>query len=358
VAQDDMRPRQNRRPSMRDVAARAGVSVGTVSYALNRPSRVGAETLVRVRAAIEELEFVPNSAARSMKSGGGTGLGIVVGDIRHSFSVEVARGAQLAATEAGTTLLIANGNDDLSEQSRYVDLFDQARMEGVIIESTYNSKGDIDKLHEHHRRVVLVNHRSIFTDTCMVLMDNEGSGYTAAKHLMELGARRLAFVTRVPGLQPLEDRLLGIQRAVAEDQGATLVVVETQEIFESDGREAAAGIIELPQSDRPDGVIVGTALMAKGLVAELLEQAGIRVPEDLRLVCTEVNLQAAGGHVPFTTVAEPAFEMGFEAVTLAMRELSDDEETHVHRTITLNGVLQVAESTVGATESDALSTPR
>jgi len=330
---------EHRRPSMHDVAALAGVSIGTVSYTLNRPERVSEATRARVLASIEELGFVPNSAARSMKAGGTTGLGIVVGDIRHTFSIELARGAQAAATEAGTTLLIANGNTDMVEQSRYVELFDQARMEGIILVPTYDAQRDIDQLRAHRRRVVIVNYRSTPADLCSVLMDNVDAGEQATRYLLERGCRRIGFLTRTAGLQPLDDRLIGIRRAV-DAAGAELTLLEENHIYEEDGYLAAARLLSEDPAIRPDGIVVGTALMAQGLVLGL-RAGGVRVPDDIRVISTEENVQAADIQLP--TMKEPAFEMGAEAARMTIAE-SREGSRHLHRVTILRAELVRADA--------------
>lgn len=330
---------------MREVALRAGVSTATVSYTLTTPSRVSERTRRKVLAAIDELGFVVNSAARSMRTGTTTGMGIVVGDISHSFSVGMVRGAQAGAREAGTTMLIANADRDDREQARYVDLFDQARMQGLILAPLDESPADISRLRGHGTPVVVVNRRSAEHDHCTVLMDNVEVGYRAARHLISLGCRRLAFLTGYPRAQPLEDRRTGIDRAIEEHPEVRLEVFARERVDPEDGRALAHRLLAQHPSDRPDGIIAATEMVALGVVEELLAH-GVRVPEDVKLISTEENASARESPVRISRLREPAFEMGRQAALLLAEELAHGVE-HEHRTVLLRATLLAAESTLG-----------
>src|SRR5262249_11528112 len=151
-----------------------------------------------------------------------------------------------------------------------VELFDESRMDGIIIVPTYDAHEDIEHLREHRRRVVIVNYHSASAEACTVLMDNVDAGLQAAAYLIDHGARRLAFLTRRPGLQPLDDRAEGIE-SVADAAGLPLELLRTEGIAEDDGRAVASELLERPEAARPDGIVAGTALMARGLVLGLRE---------------------------------------------------------------------------------------
>lgn len=336
-----------RRPSMRDVAEEAGVSVATVSYSFNSPDRVSKATRKKVFRAVETLGFVVNSAARSMKTGAGSGVGIVVGDIAQTFSIDLVRGAQTGARERGFSLLIGNGDTDTREQSRYVDQFDQARLEGIILAPMKDSRSDIDKLRKHGARVVVVNYHSTPTYHCTVLMDNVDVGYRAAQHLFDLGSRKIAFASGASTAQPIIERQGGIRKAVAEQDGATLLEFTQEGVNVEDGEAIAQQILQLPQSDQPDGIIAATGFMARGLVDKLTAE-GIAIPNEIRLISTEENLRAWDGPIQISRMREPAFEMGRQAALLLAEEITDGD-THAHRTIILAAELIATESTLGLT---------
>lgn len=116
---------------VRDVAASAGVSVGTVSNVLNSPGKVSAGTVKRVQAAITKLGFVRNDAARQLRAG--RSIGLVVLDVANPFFSDAARGAEERAAEQGLAVLLGNSDENIDRESAYLDLFEEQRVLGVLI---------------------------------------------------------------------------------------------------------------------------------------------------------------------------------------------------------------------------------
>src|SRR5262245_19896619 len=119
--------------SIREVAERAGVSVGTVSNVLNRPDVVAPATRDRVRAAIAELGFVRNESARHLRAGRSRTVGLVVLDVSNPFFTDVARGVEDAASDAGLAVILCNSDESPSKERRYLSLLQEQRVQGVLI---------------------------------------------------------------------------------------------------------------------------------------------------------------------------------------------------------------------------------
>ena len=132
--------------SVRDVAAAASVSVGTVSNVLNRPDKVAPATVERVHAAIEELGFVRNDAARQLRAGRSRSIGLVVLDVRNPFFTDVARGAEDRAAEDGMTILLGNSDENTDREGSYLDLFEEQRVHGVLISPLADDLPRLDRL--------------------------------------------------------------------------------------------------------------------------------------------------------------------------------------------------------------------
>jgi hypothetical protein len=126
--------------SIRDVAERAGVSVGTVSNVLNNPARVSPASVERVLAVIEELGYVRNDAARQLRAGRSTTIGLVVLDVRNPFFTDVARGAEDEAARHALSVILGNSDEDTAREAAYLDLFEEQRVHGVLI-SPYGEIG-------------------------------------------------------------------------------------------------------------------------------------------------------------------------------------------------------------------------
>jgi LacI family transcriptional regulator len=334
-------------PNMHHVAELAGVSVATVSNVLNHPEKVASSTRTKVERAIEQLGFTLNQTARALRSGEARTIGLVVIDLTNSLFVDVARGAQQQAQSQSFTLQLASANNDLAVQDAHLSFFDSARVSGVILAPMQESDEQIARVRRHGRPVVVVNFDSKLTDTCRVLIDNERAGYIAAKHLIDLGRTRIAFVAAHDDYQPVHDRRRGVRAAVEEAGGAvTLVELDTVDLDPPGGADAGRRLAAMPEDERPDAVLAVTDLLAMAIINELTN-AGIRVPEDVAVMGCDHNSAAWGGAIPLTSVAMQGEEMGRAAVDLLLGELRDEHGEHVHRRVLLQPHLVVRESTIG-----------
>ncbi|MFC7406536.1 LacI family DNA-binding transcriptional regulator [Georgenia alba] len=338
-----------RRPSLADVAARAGVSIGTVSHVLNHPERVRAATRLRVREAIAELGFVRNANAHSLAGGGARTIGLVIPDIGNSLFVDIARAAQERALENRTSLLVADSNNDDALQDRHLEFFASARVSGILLAPMRDPGIAVRRVRRLGIPVVLLNYAWDDDEHCSVVIDNRRAGELAARHLLELGRRRLAFVGGHDELQPVRDRREGVRSVVAASRGlATLVEIPTEDLVATGGVHAAAALLGLP--DLPDGVIAVTDLLAMGLLQTLV-QHGVAVPDDLALMGSDDNASAWGGSVPMTSVQMHGRALGAAATALLTEEMTDAD--HEHRRVEVAPTLAVRESTAGRAPADA-----
>ena len=180
-------------PSMKDVAARAGVSLGTVSNVLNRPQLVSERTRRRVETAIDDLGFVRNESARQLRGGTSRSLAFVLFDVSNPFFTDVAQGAQAAADEAGLALYLCNSGEDVGRQAAYLDLLEQQRVEGVLITPIDPTDPRITALAGRGTPVVVVA-RGRGLGYCSVTVDDMLGGDLAVTHLLDTGHRQIAFV--------------------------------------------------------------------------------------------------------------------------------------------------------------------
>jgi LacI family transcriptional regulator, galactose operon repressor len=340
------RPRAERHanPSMQDVADAAGVSLGTVSNVLNHPAKVGPDTTQRVREAIDRLGFVRNDAARSLASGSNSSVGMVLADIENSLFIDMAHGAQDAARAAGLNLLLANAACDMGLQDDYLDLFDESRVTGMLLAPMEDASASIARVRSHGRQIVLLNYAPRPGTCCCVLVDNEHVGYLAARHLIDTGRTRLAYVAAHEDYQPVRDRRRGVRAAVEEAGGAvTLEEIDSGGLTTQDGHETGRKLAGRDAADLPDGLVVVTDELANGIIHELHVEAGIRVPERIAVVGCENNRAAGSAAVLLTAVDMPGRMMGQEAIRLLLDEVTSGKG-HRHATVVLEPELVVRAS--------------
>ncbi len=187
--------------SIKEVAAAAGVSVGTVSNVLNRPEKVAESTVRRVTAAIDELGFVRNDAARQLRAGRSRSIGLVVLDAANPFFADVARGAEDRAGEAGMVVLLGNTDEAPAREDAYLDLFREQRVNGVLITPAGDDIPKLERLRTAGIPVVLVDHDAPGSGLASVAVDDVEGGYLAVAHLLAQGRRRVVFVGGSPSIR-------------------------------------------------------------------------------------------------------------------------------------------------------------
>ncbi|QHC65542.1 substrate-binding domain-containing protein [Rathayibacter sp. VKM Ac-2759] len=306
--------------SIRDVAARAGVSVGTVSNVLNRPEKVGDESVQRVQEAIAELGFVRNDAARQLRAGRSRSVGLVVLDAGNPFFSELARGAQARAAEAGLSVLLASTDSDAAREDSYLDLFEEQRVSGVLISPQGEESARLARLRAHGIPCVLVDRESRDPAFSSVAVDDIAGGRLAVEHLLQLGRRRIAVIGGPESVRQVADRISGARQAVAAVEGATLEEIPTEALSVLAGREAGRAIAERDASARPDAVFCANDLLAVGVLQALVLLGEIRVPEDVALIGYDDIAFATATVVPLSSIRQPSALIGATAVELLLEQ--------------------------------------
>lgn len=332
-----------KRLTILDVAERAGVSVGTVSNALNRPEIVAEKTLASIQAAMDELGFVRNAAARQLTGAKSPAIGLIVLDIDNPFFAEVYRGVEAAANEAGYLVVVCGLSGDPTHERRQLRLLEEQRVAGIL--ATRVGKGNSRIYSQMRKRgmpVVLLDRHSATRNQCSVSVDDVAGGRLAGEHLCGLGHERLALVNGPRDWTQCADRRSGYL-AAAEDAGAQLLAsgdVEVEKMTIGAGEAAARQILDA--ADRPTAIFCANDLLALG-VEHALIAAGFRVPEDFAIVGYDDVAFATMAFVPITSVRQPAFELGQRGAEQLLSEAGD--EGHRHEQVVFEPELVVRAST-------------
>jgi len=299
---------------IRDVAARAGVSIATVSNVINKPGRASQETSARVRAVMAELGYVPNQLARQLRTGVQTSIGMVVLTVANPFFADLAHACEAAAEAAGYDMTIGSSNESTERETRYLELFGRQQVAGVLVAPVLGQTSAMEMLHQRGVPVVLFDDARSDGALPTVFLDGRAGGYLAARHLIEIGCRRLVFVGGPPGL--VEERRIGAMRAAAEHENAVLSHIETLDTTIAAGSAAGRVIDDLDPSERPDGIFAANDLLALGIQQSLLSSRRIDLPRDVAIVGFDDIPFAATAAVPLTSIRQPVEQLAAEAVHL------------------------------------------
>lgn len=320
--------------SITQVAARAEVSVGTVSNVLNRPQRVSANTRDRVLRAIKELGYVRNEAARSLRSGRSRTVGLLVLDVANPFFTDVARGAEAVADENGAVVTLCNSGNSRSRELAHLRHLEEQRVQGVLmtpVEAGAEWLERLELLVSRGTPVVLVDRGTEAREGCSVAVDDVLGGRIAATHLLGQGHARLAFVGGPLSTPQAADRYGGAQESCADVAGVTMRLVETDSMSIEEGRAAGALLAALPPRARPTAVICANDLLALGLLQAVVG-AELRVPQDVAIVGYDDIVYAAAAAVPLSSVRQPRDQLGRTAAQLLFDEINNPEG-HAHQQV-------------------------
>jgi LacI family transcriptional regulator len=330
---------------MKDVAAMAGVSVGTVSNVLNRPHLVSEDTRRRVQAAIAELGFVRNETARQLRAGRSRTIAYVVMDAANPFFNDVARGVEDVARAAGIAVYLCNSNQDADREREYLERLREQRVQGVLITPIDPAGPLLTEMPRGGTPVVLVDSHSTDPSRCSVAVDDELGGELATTHLLETGHERIAFVGGPVSVPQVRDRLRGARRALtsAGRPAEALVTLETSALVVAEGQRAGERLVGMPSATRPTAAFCANDLLALGLL-QAMTRLGRSVPADLAVVGYDDIEFAEAAAVPLTSVRQPRELLGRTAVELLFEEAAG-EPTHLHRHVSFRPELVVRAST-------------
>lgn len=330
--------------SIRDVAERANVSLGTVSNVLNHPEVVAEATRQRVQAVIEELGFVRNGSAHQLRAGHSHNIGLIVLDVANPFFTEVARGAEDAANEAGYLIILCNSDDALEKESRYLHMLEEQRTAGILITPVQNDVRYLQHLHKQGIAVVLLDQPSRARGLCSVAVDDVLGGELATRHLLELGHRKIAFVSGPLSIRQCAERRLGMQRAVTVaglDPKQVIVDIPALTQSSSAGEKCVEQL--LMHEHRPTAAFCANDLLALGVMRGLI-QRGIKIPDEMALIGYDDVDFSSTLSPALTSIHQPKYQLGRMAAELLLQEVFE-AENHKHKQIMYQPELVIRAST-------------
>jgi LacI family repressor for deo operon, udp, cdd, tsx, nupC, and nupG len=330
------------RITIRDVAARAGVSRQTISRVINGSELVSPDTEARVHAAIAELGYQPNAIARSMARGRTQILACISPNLTDHTFASVINGAEAAVRAHGFFLMSSSAPDAETFTSLVDELIGSGHTEGLLVVNPF-----ADERHEHlppDFPTVLVGARPRAGQTNSVALDDVAAGAMATEHLLALGHRRIATVTGPLAEDCSQDRLAGYERALAHHS----LAVDPGLVLEGDwsARAGYQALLQLAEYDElPTALFAQNDQMAVGAL-RAARDLGLAVPDGLSIVGVDDIPLAAHLDPPLTTVWQDFTLIGREAARLLIRAM--EQPTHTPEHVLLAPQLLVRRSTQGA----------
>ena len=330
--------------SIREVARRAGVSVGTVSRVMNRNPTVQRATRDRVEAAIQELDYVPNAIAASLRSRRTHTLGLIVPDVTNPYFAELVRHIERAAAAAGNSLLLGNSDNDPLQERLYIRTLSTRRVDGLIIAPT-----DASALHAETTRVPIVLIDRPVAGHAVVASNHREGAREAVEYLTQLGHRMIACIAGPADIAVARDRHAGWLDVAADllaSAGIDPVSYARFGAFDFlSGEEMARSLLAL--DPRPTAIVTGSDQQAVGAMRAAADME-IPVPRALSIVGFDDIPLAAVVSPRLTTVAQPIRAIS-EAAVSALLRLRDGIALSGHRPLRTR--LEIRESCAPPSDS-------
>lgn len=312
------------KPSLRDVAKQANVSLGTVSNVLNRPSQVSEEMRQKVRKAIDMLGFIPNSGNRSASKEQPI-IGLILPLSNNPFYEELAQGIEDGVAKSGLRVLIGYSREDEAIEMHLLTSMVEAGFKGIIMTPVGARNQVFEKFIEDNVRVGFISQTDDHVEQCSVSIDQVRGGYIGIEYLASLGHKKILWVSGPEHHHQSNQRFVGITQAVREF-GTQLSVMSTPSLDFLSGEHIAPQIIE---AGLPDAIFAGNDALALGIMNYLYKQ-GIRVPEEVSVIGYDNVSYAESALVPLTTVSQTPYQLGFTMGAQMMAEI-ESKEDHVHQ---------------------------
>jgi LacI family transcriptional regulator len=313
--------------TLRDIAQEVGVSVATVSKALNGREHVRRETRELVQQAARRLNFHPNTLAQGLLAGRTGTVGMVTSDLEGRFSIPVMMGAEDAFGSGSTSVFLCDARGDAIREQHHLRALLARRVDGlIVVGDKTDSRPSLGQL---PIPVVYAYAPSDDPNDVSVISDNVDAGHQAAKHLVNCGRRRIAYVSGDVSYAAARDR---VQGAVAELAAAKQALVGGEAYYGAWTEEWGRGATRMLLSRFPDidGVLCGSDQIARG-VGDALREAGRKTPADVSVMSHD-NWEtiATQARPPLSTVDMNLQEVGKVAAQLLFGAIDGDRRPGTH----------------------------
>jgi LacI family transcriptional regulator len=315
----------HRKPSLRDVAKHANVSIGTVSNVLNRPQQVSDEMRQKVRKAIDMLGFIPHAnnrdGAKDQKI-----IGLILPLSNNPFYEELAQGIEDGVAKSGLRVLIGYSREDEAIEMHLLTSMVEAGFKGIIMTPVGARNQVFEKYIDENVRVGFISQTDDHVEQCSVSIDQVRGGYIGVEYLAKLGHKSILWVSGPDHHHQSNQRFVGITQA-AREFDIELTVLSSPSLDFLSGEHLGPEILAaLPL---PDAIFCANDATALGVMNYLFKQ-GVKVPEEVSILGYDNVSYAESALVPLTTVSQTPYQLGFTMGAQMIAEI-ESSEGHVHQ---------------------------
>ena len=330
--------------SINNIAKLAGVSKSTVSRILNDRGKFSKDTRDKVLQIVKKLNYSPSMVARSLRNRRTKTIGLLLPDIVNPFFPEIMKGVENVALENGYVVILCSSNEDTQKEFMYFHMFENRWIDGIIYSGVTGTEEEVQGVRAILGQgipVVLMDREIEDYFASVVIIDNENAAYDATTYCFELGHKRIGFIAAPLKVKLFSKRLEGYQKALQKHG----IEFDESLVIEGDltiKGGSLAGKELLARKDPPTAIFASNDLMAIGAMKEI-QGNGLKVPEHISIIGFDDILTASLVTPALTTIAQPKYEMGMEAMNLLIRMI--EKKGASKSKIVLDTQLVVREST-------------
>lgn len=334
----------NRPVTIKDIAEKLSISVSTVSRALKNNPEISLTTREAVQKLAKELKYQPNPLAVALKTQKSNTIGVVVPQIVSSFYATVVKGIEQIADEHNYQVFVSSSNESIEKEEKNVNGFLNMRMDGIILSLTRatTTYDHIHKIQDRGVPMVLFDRTSKEIEVSKVVADDASAAHTAVTHLINGGAKRVAFMTGPEFMLFGTNRLRGYKKAL-KDHNIPLdeTLISRCDFTYEDAKSLALDL--LGRSNRPDAIFAINDDMAIGAIAAAKE-LGLRIPKDLAVVGFSNSRRSRYMEPSVSTMDQNPKEVGREAARLLFEQMEKTPEAKAIKEVVVHADLIVRTS--------------
>lgn len=315
---------------LKDIAKDLNVSKTAVSLVINNKgneNKISQDTQQKILAYAKKYNYVPNSLARGLSRGKSETIGLIVPDISDDHYAKIAGYIERKAKEYGYVVIYASSNKDSKNEGKLIQSMINRQVDGIILASTQQNLKDIELLKKNKFPFVLIDRLYPEIDTNYVVVNNFGGVQKATQHLLNLGRRKIGFVTLKPGLEAMRQRLLGYQHTLREfniEPSDALVKELSKLDYMEEIKEAVGELVRFPNS--VDSIIFSTHYLTSLGLREL-RRLNIKVPHEVAIVSFDELGAFDLVDPPITSIMQPSRDLGNFAVDILIEEMQGNNRS-------------------------------
>jgi len=310
--------------TIHDVAKKAGVAPITVSRVINNSGYVSEKLRAKVNNAINELGYVPNVLARSLKSKRTNTIALVFTDITNPFFNILARGVEDTASEAGYNVIFCNTDESQDQEDNYIQLLLQKQVDGILLVPADVNSESINIIRKQNTPIVVIDRNVAHDNVDIVRGDSEGGAYNLTKHLIDLGHKRITLIGGPEKVSTSVDRVKGYQQAMLDHGLDAFIDYYYGQYSVQSGTDLTNQVFS--QEIKPTAIFGGNNLIAVGAMTAL-QELNIKVPDDVAVVSFDDIPKNLIPNPFLTAIVQPPYEIGQKATELLLSRIQDEGES-------------------------------